>query len=137
MSAGEIALAAAGIAGATYLMRRRRPAPRRASWDVPSVQKWHADRLREAAALYRAGRGADARILLRDRALDWGLVRAAAAAQLLDPVARRLAHALEHDGSGMFLNELHRLATVDRDLALDTLIKALADYTGPTDGDPR
>ena len=133
MSAAEVALVVAGVAGAGYLLRRRAPGPRRASWDVPPVQRWHADRLGEAAGLYRAGRDTDARILLRDRALDWNLICAAAGAQLLDPVARRLARTLERDGVGMFLNELHRLSAAERNLALDTLVRALAEYTGPTD----
>jgi len=133
MSSGEFVFAGAAVAGAAYLLRRRgTPVQRRASWDVPSVQRQIVTRLEEAAALYRAGREQEARIVLRDRVLDWDLIRQAAGAQPFDPTARRIAQAIERDGSGMFLNELHRLAEPDRDIALGSLIHALNDYTGPT-----
>jgi hypothetical protein len=126
-------LIAAGAAGGVYVLRRSTPAPRRASWDVPLVQQQQAERLAEASALYQAGRDQEARILLRDRALDWQLIRSAAAAQPLDPTARRIAQTLERDGVGMFLNDLHRLGGPQRSVALDTLVRALNDYTGPAD----
>lgn len=132
MSNGEFMLVGAAVAGAAYLLRRRGvPVERRASWDVPGVQRQIAMRLEEASALYRAGREQEGRIALRDRTVDWDLIRRAAGAQLLDPTARRIAQMIERDGSGMFLDELHRLAAADRDLALETLIRALTDYTGP------
>jgi hypothetical protein len=134
VSGAEVALVAAGIAGAAYVARRKGPAPR-PSWDVPPAQKWHADRVAQCAALYQAGRSEEARTLLRDRAVDWALIRAATAAQPLNPVARRIAATLERDGSGMFLNELHRLAATDCDLALTTIARALTDYTGPAGAD--
>lgn len=133
MSGGEFVLAGAAVAGAAYLLRRRGAPPARASWDVPGVQRQIAARLEEAGALYRSGHDAEARLVLRDRALDWDLIRRAAGAQPFDPTARRIAATLERDGVGMFLDELHRLCGPDRDIALGALVHALTDYTGPTE----
>lgn len=132
MSAAPLILGAAAAVAVAAARRRRDPS--RPSWDVPAVQRQQADRILEAAALYRAGRDGDARIALRDRALDWGLIARAASARPLDPVAHRIGAAIGRDGSGMFLGELHsRLAPADRERALATLAQALLDYTGPAD----
>jgi hypothetical protein len=106
------------------------------SWSVPREQQVEIDRLNQVASLYAAGHASEARGVLADRYANWDLIRSAAQWSR-DPHARRIAGILTERGPSAFVNELHRQAAVMRNAALDALIAALNDYTGPTDTDDR
>lgn len=123
---GAVLLVAAGVTffGARYLGR----GGARPSWAMPQEQEYLTHRLDEAAGLYRNGRPDQAGVVLRN--LDWDLV-ADAARDHREPLARRLGRVLDERGAGVLMYDLDRTDADERDLALQALVVAVTDYTGP------